>query len=110
MTAPGYYDESYPPSVYATPGPIDPHITSLLPATGEVDVEAVVQVIGTDFDDTAEVEVDQGSGQTLVPSVFVSPTRVTVTFTPTVVGEALFTLRNQSNDEESNPMPFDVTA
>lgn len=96
--------QSYPPSLYRQPGPIDPAITSLVPATGVVGVEVTVRVLGARFDAAAVVEVDQVAA----PTVFVSATELTATVTPASAGVKSVTVRN-GNDEESNGVNFTVT-
>lgn len=106
MTVPaGYFDQSYPPSVYGPPPVVDPAITSLDPATGVVGVEVVVRVLGTDFEPTSVIEVDQAAA----PTTFVSATELTATVTPASAGVKRVTVRND-NDEESNGVDFTVTA
>jgi hypothetical protein len=98
---------SYPPSVWAPPGPVDPHITALAPSTGSLAAAPLtVTVTGTGFEAGSVVEVDQVPATS---TVFVSATELTATFTPTVEGAAAFTVRNV-NDEESNSTPYTVTA
>lgn len=109
-TEAGYYDQSYPPSIYeppVPPGPVDPAITSLAPTTGSAAAGPLtVEVTGTDFEAGSVVEVDQVPAST---TVFVSATHLTATFDPAAAGTVQFTVRNV-NDEESNSAPFIVTA
>jgi hypothetical protein len=98
--------ESYPPSVFGGGGaPKDPHIDSLLPATGVVGIAASVQVTGSNFEAGAAVELDQAP----VSTAYVSATELTATFTPASAGSKAITVR-LANDEESNSVPFTVTA
>jgi IPT/TIG domain len=100
----GYYEQSYPPSIFVPPGPPDPTITSLVPATGSAAAGPLtVQVNGTLFEAGSVVEVDQVA----VTTVFVSATELTATFDPSVAGTVAFTVRNPNN-EESNSAPFIV--
>jgi len=107
MITRGYYEQSYPPSVFAGGGGglIDPHIDSLAPTTGVAGAEVTLVVTGVRFDAGAVVEVDQVA----VPTVVDSPTQVTATFTPASAGAKTVTVRN-ANDQESNSAPFTVTA
>jgi hypothetical protein len=105
MTAPGYYDESYPPSVLH-PGPPDPHISSLVPNSGSAAAGPIlVTVNGTDFEAGSEIEIAQQAR----PTTFVSATQLTTSYDPTVAGTVNFTVRNPSG-EESNSVPFTVGA
>lgn len=105
MTDTGYYDESYPPSLWTTP---DPVIGSLNPNTGVANGGPYsVTVTGTKFIESSVVEVDQVA----VPTVYVSETELTATYSPTAVGTDIFTVRNGgAGGEESNPIVFTVTA
>lgn len=106
MVSPGYFDQSYPPSIYGPPPIKDPQITSLVPTTGVVGVEVVVRVLGTDFEPTSVIEVDQAA---FGATTFVSATELTATVTPASAGVKRVTVRND-NDEESNGVDFTVTA
>jgi len=108
MTAPGYYDQSYPPSLWGGggPGPNDPTITSLVPNTGSAAGGPItVHVHGTKFEDGSEIEIAQQAR----PTTFVSPTELTTSYDPVSAGTVQFTVRNP-NDEESNSVPFTVGA
>lgn len=103
----GYYDTSYPPSVWTPPGPVDPSITSLDPTTGSAAAGPLtVTVHGSNFEAGSVVEVDQLPATS---TVFVSATELTATFDPSAAGTVQFTVRNP-NDEESNSVPFVVGA
>jgi hypothetical protein len=105
----GYYDQSYPPSVYSGGGGgvPDPSITSLAPNTAVAGSGPVtVTVTGTLFQSDSVVEVDQVAKAT----TFVSATSLTASYDPLVAGDHLFTVRNGgSGGEESNPSTFTVT-
>jgi len=104
----GYYESSYPPSVWGggSGGPADPSITSLVPNTGSAAAGPIsVQVNGTRFEAGSVVEVAQAP----VTTVYVSATQLTATFDPPAAGTVQFTVRNP-NEEESNSVPFTVSA
>jgi len=101
----GYYDTSYPPSLWGG-GVVDPDITSLVPATGSAAAGPItVQVLGAGFVAGSVVEAD-GSA---LPTTFVSATELSATFDPAAAGTVMFTVRNPS-DKESNSKPFTVGA
>lgn len=103
-----YYDASYPPDILGggTPGvPNDPHITSINPTSGEVDVAATITVVGRDFEATSVVE---GNGAALT-TTFVNVSHLSATFTPAAEGVMQISVRN-ADDAESNNVPFTVTA
>lgn len=102
MTLAGYWDQSYPPSVF---GPVDPGISSLSPAAGVVGVQVTVRVLGSNFEAGSVIEVDQVA----VPTTYVSASELTATVTPAAAGTKRITVRNP-NDEESNGVDFTVTA
>jgi len=105
MTAAGYYDQSYPPSIFGPPAAADPSISALLPTTVSAAAgPTTVQVNGTNFEAGSVIEIDQVA----VPTTFVSATRLTTSYDPTVAGTVVFTVRNP-NDEESNSVSFVVT-
>jgi hypothetical protein len=96
-------DASYPDSVLH---PVDPTITSLVPSTVSAAAAATtIQVNGTNFEDGSVVEVNQVAQAT----TFVSATRLTISFDPTVAGSVNFTVRNP-NEEESNTVAMVVSA
>jgi len=108
MSTPGYYDQSYPPSLWGGggPGPNDPTITSLVPATGSAAAGAIlVTVNGTKFEAGSVIEIAQQAR----PTTYVSPTVLTTSYDPVSAGTVNFTVRNP-NDEESNSSPFVVAA
>lgn len=104
------YSESYFPGMGNTTPPVpDPSITSLAPNTGVVGVEVTVLVNGTEFSAASVVEINQipAPGGT----TFVSATQLSITETPQNVGTAVITVRNGgSGGQESNSVPFEVTA
>ena|SRR6478735_283836 len=105
MTAAGYYDSSYPPSIFGPPVVVDPSITALLPTTVSAAAgPTTVQVNGTNFEAGSVIEIDQVA----VPTTFVSATRLTTSYDPSVAGTVAFTVRNV-NDEESNSVSFVVS-
>jgi hypothetical protein len=104
----GYYDESYPPSLWGggTPGVPDPHIDTLAPSSGSAAAGPItITVTGSNFEAGSVVEVDQAP----VTTAFVSATSLTATYDPSTTGTKLFTVRNP-NEEESNSVPFTVAA
>lgn len=104
-TEAGYYDQSYPPSVWGG-GVVDPDITSLVPATGSAAAGPItVHVHGAGFVAGSVVEAD-GAG---LPTTFVSATELTAPFDPAAAGTVMFTVRNPSA-KESNSQPFVVGA
>ena len=110
MSTPGYFDQSYPPSLWGggggPGGPDDPTISSLVPATGSAAAGPItVHVHGTRYEAGSVVEIDQAAQAT----TFVSATELTVSYDPAAAGTVLFTVRNP-NDEESNSSPFVVAA
>jgi len=104
-----YYEESYPPSLWGGGGgPVlpDPHIDSLNPATGSAAAGPIaITVTGTNFEAGSVVEVDQVA----LPTTYVSATSLTTSYDPATAGTHQFTVRN-TNDEESNSVPFIVGA
>lgn len=106
-TEAGYYEQSYPPSIYGPgPGPVDPDITSLAPTTGSAAAGPIsVQVHGAGFEAGSVVEID-GAAQA---TTYVSATELSISFDPAAAGNVVFTVRNPS-DAESNSVPFVVTA
>ena len=104
-----YYDESYPPSIYAPPVPPvpDPTIVSLAPSTAvEGSGSTVITVTGTNFQADSVVEADQAA----LPTTFVSATSLTATYVVGTEGTVRFTVRNGgSGGEESNGSDFTVT-
>ena len=102
MTDTGYYDQSYPPSLWNGP---DPSIANLNPTTGSAAAGPIlVTVTGANFSADSVVEINQVAQTT----TFVSPTSLTVSFDPSVAGTVTFTVRRGT--EESNSVPFVVTA
>ena len=98
----GYYDTSYPPSLWLGP---DPSITSLNPNTGSAAAGPIaVTVTGTDFDASSVVEINQQAQ----PTTYVNATTLTVNYDPPTAGAVLFTVRR--GNQESNSVPFNVTA
>ena len=86
--------------------PTDPHINSLSPTTLPVSASpTVITVTGTNFVAGSVVEIAQQDR----PTTFVSATQLTVSFTPATAATVNFTVRNP-DDEESNSVPFVVTA
>jgi len=84
----------------------DPHINTLSPNTLPVSASAsTITVTGTLFEAGSVVEIAQQDR----PTTFVSATSLTVSFTPATAGTVNFTVRNP-NDEESNSVPFVITA
>lgn len=106
----GYYDESYPPSVYDGGGTVpDPTISSLSPNTAVAGSGPVtVTVTGTNFvSGSSAIEINQVA----VPTTFVSATSLTTSYDPLVAGDKTFTVRNGGpGGEESNSSTFTVTA
>jgi hypothetical protein len=89
--------------VAPAPGAPDPHIDSIAPNTGQVDVEVTIQITGSNFESGSVVEINGAA----VPTTFVSATQLTVTVTPRVAGSPPVSVRNPS-DMESNDVPFVV--
>ena len=105
-----YYDESYPPSIYAPPVPPtvpDPTIVSLSPSTAVAGSgSTVITVTGTNFLAGSVVEADQAA----LPTTFVSATSLTAPYVVGTEGTVRFTVRNGgSGGEESNGSDFIVT-
>jgi hypothetical protein len=104
-----YYDESYPPSIYAPPVPPvpDPTITTLAPSTAVAGSGPVtVTVTGTNFLADSVVEADQAA----LVTTFVSATSLTASYDPATAGTVRFTVRNGgAGGEESNGSDFVVT-
>ena len=99
--------QSYPPSLWGGgSGAKDPHIDSITPAAGVVGVEAVVSVLGSNFEATSVVEIDQVA---VGATAFVSATELSLTVTPAIAGVKSVTVRN-ANEEESNSVDFTVSA
>jgi hypothetical protein len=95
-----------PPNGGGEPPPSGPQITSLTPDTAATGQQVTVTVAGSGFDDTSTVEID-GEAQT---TTFVDAAALTVTYRSTMPsGMVTFTVRN-GDDQESNDMPFNVTA
>lgn len=106
MTAAGYYDQSYPPSLFGPPALVDPSISALSPSTVSAAAGPLtVQVNGSHFEAGSVIEIDHAG----VPTTFVSAARLTTSFDPSVAGTVVFTVRNP-NDEESNSVNFVVSA
>lgn len=108
MTRAGYYEQSYPPSLWEGPTVPDPVITTLVPNTGSAAGGAIaVTVNGSNFVAGSVVEIDQAAA----PTTFVSATQLTTSFDPSVAGTVQFTVRNGgAGGEESNSVPFVVAA
>jgi hypothetical protein len=87
-----------------------PTLTSLVPNTSVVDVLVTVQVNGTNFMSYSTVEIDGVDA----PTTYVSPTRLTYTATPTVVGVKSVHVNNDDPaspcHEASNSLTYTVTA
>jgi IPT/TIG domain len=107
MSTPGYYDTSYPPSIF-TPQVPDPAITTLVPNTGSAAAGPVtVQVNGSNFLPGSVIEINQAAA----PTTYVSATRLTTSYDPATTGTVQFTVRNGgAGGQESNSVPFTVTA
>ena len=98
------YDASYPPDVLANPD--DPHIASLSPSSGSAAAGPIlITVNGTNFVAGSVVEIAQQEQ----PTTFVDATHLTVNWDPPAPITVNFTVRNP-DDEESNSVPFNVTA
>jgi IPT/TIG domain-containing protein len=104
MSDRGYYDESYPPSLWTIP---DPSITTLTPATAVAGSGPfTVTVTGTNFIQGSQIEIDQVG----VPTAYVSATSLTTSYSPSAPGTHQFTVRNGgAGGEESNARTFTVT-
>ena len=101
--APGHGGWGRPDSGDYTTMP-DPNITTLTPNTVAASAgPTTVTVAGTNFAQSAVIEVDQ----TPVPTTYVSATQLTTSFDPTTAGTKQFTVRQDPH--ESNSVPFTVT-
>ena len=83
----------------------DPTIGSLTPATGVVGTPVTVTVAGTNFVSGSTVEVNGAAA----PTIFVSATQLTASYTPVSAGIKQITVRNPSGMESGNST-FTVTA
>lgn len=101
-----YYDESYPPSLWAPPVPPPaPSVMSLTPNTGVISTAVTVTVAGTDFTDQSSVYFNAAEQ----PTTFVSETELS--FTGTLPGTAnLYSVQVRDPNGNSNNLPFTVTA
>jgi hypothetical protein len=83
-----------------------PHIDSLSPASAATGEQVTITVNGSGFNETSTVEVD-GSAEA---TTFVDARTLTVDHRSTTPsGTEIFTVRN-GDDQESNNVPFNVTA
>jgi len=98
------YSGSYPPSILN--GGDDPHIASVAPNTCVVNVATPITVTGTNFATDAAIEVNNVA----IATTRVSATQLTATYTPATTGAKTITVRNVGAAEESNSVPFTVTA
>src|SRR5262245_65633814 len=88
----GYYDQSYPPSVW-TPPPVAPRITSIAPNTGVIATPVTITVTGTDF--TPDCVVLFSGSATGVTTTYVSATSLTAAGTlPATAGPMAVSVRN----------------
>lgn len=102
MSLTGYYDTSYPPSLWA---PTPPTLASLNPNTGVTGTSLSLTVTGTKF--TADSVVKFGA--TSLATTFVSPTQLTATMAALpAAGTVQVTVTN--TEGTSNARPFTVTA
>jgi hypothetical protein len=89
---------------YVPPDP-GPHIDSLDPSSSATGQQVTVTVVGSGFDDTSKVEIDQSAQAT----TFVDASTLTVDHRSTMPsGTEVFTVRN-GDGQESNDMTFNVT-
>lgn len=104
MSNVGYYDQSYPPSLWEPPAPVLPAIGTINPATGVTATSITLTVNGTNL--TADSVVKMGAAAW--PTTFVSPTQVTATGTLPTAGTVPVTVTNSVGT--SNSRNFTVTA
>lgn len=103
MTETGYYDQSYPPSLWA-PDPVPPTIVATAPSTGVTATSITLNVTGTNF--TADSVVKMGAS--VWPTTFVDATHLTATGTLPGAGTVPVTVTNTVG--VSNSRNFTVTA
>lgn len=101
MSNTGYYDTSYPPSLWA---PVVPAITTIAPTTGVTATPVSLTVNGSGFVNPSTVKM----GAVSLATTFVSATRLTATGTLPAAGTVQVTVVNANGT--SNQKPFTVTA
>lgn len=100
-----YYDESYPPSLWAPPAPpAPPVLAATVPSTGVVSTSVTLNVTGTGFDASCKVHVNG----TEWPTTYVDATHLTATGTlPATAGTVPITVVGPGG--ESGARNFTVT-
>jgi len=102
--------KALPHPLWGDTAEIRPHLTSLTPNTSVVNVSQTVTLTGTNFKPYSHIEIDEVD----VPVTYVSPTQLTYTTTPTVVGAKAVHVNNDDPNipghEASNSLTYTVTA
>ncbi len=77
------------------PPPVTPTILSILPATAASGAQVALTITGTGFTPTSVVHV-AGAVNADLPHTYVSPTSITLNWTPPAPGNTPFTVKNGS--------------